>query len=211
MKNILLTLFLTVLLPGSVAHALDKLVLEIDAEVDLLSASHNIDNFPFQPTLNFSRELAGDLSERVRVDALKDHLVISALVRIDGEVAGIATEQEIVKYDPETAKVVAHSAWLFMLNHPKANGFLAVKQQEGNKRVFEMVQEVMQHPEKQYEDKVHFLLSTTSKPVIELAKGDLEGYQGGRFEEYNGVNQAELRDTGRLNARLRFIIFPPGE
>jgi len=34
-------------------------------------------------------------------------------------------------------------------------------------------------------------------------------YRGGRFEEYNVVNQADFKKHGRFIARLRFIIYPP--
>lgn len=208
MKNILTSIFIILLL-SSPLRAAEKLVLDIDADTDMLALSHNIDNFLFKPTHNFSTDLAGDLSKRVQVDALKDHLVISALVRIDGEVAGIATEQETVRVDAETGKLDVDSAWLFILNHPKATGFLAVKQKEGNKKIFELVQEAMQNPDKDYEDKDLYLLGTTSKPVVALATGGVAAYKGGRFEEYNVVNQADFRKKGRFSAKLRFIIYPP--
>jgi hypothetical protein len=103
------------------ASAAEKLVLELDLDRDLLSLSHNIDRFPFAPTMNFSPDVAGNLSDPVKVEALQHHLLASSLVRIDGEIAGFATEQESVQTDPATGKLYAESAWLITLHHPRAS------------------------------------------------------------------------------------------
>lgn len=209
MKRLLTATLTVLLILTSPLWAAEKLVLDINADEDMLALSHNIDNFLFRPTMNFSQNLAGDLSKRILDKALKDHLVISLIVRIDGEVAGIATEQETVRTNPETGELDVDSAWLFLLDHPKASGFFAVKQKEGNKEMFGMVEEVMMNPDKEFPDKDHYMLTSTSNPVIELARGGVAAYKGGRFEEYNIINQSEFKHYGRFRARFRFIIHPP--
>ena len=52
-----------VLLAGP-AQAADKLVLDLDMDRDLISLAHNIDNFLFKPTMNFSHNIAGNLRSR---------------------------------------------------------------------------------------------------------------------------------------------------
>ena len=85
------------------ASAAEKLVLEMNMDADLLSLSHNIDKFPFAPSMNFSPDVAGNLSDRMKVPSLQHHLVASALVRL-------CTEQESVQTDPATGKLYAESA-----------------------------------------------------------------------------------------------------
>lgn len=190
------------------ASAAGKLVLEMNMDEDLLTITHHIENFPFRQTMNFSPDLAGNLSDRIKVDALKQHLAVTTLVRINGEIAGFATEQEIVLADPSTGKPYAESAWLFTLNHPRASGFLAVKQRENAAPTFGLVQEVMQNPGGAWTDEQHRILSTDGVTLVQLATDGLAPYQGGRFEEYNFVTQSDLRKYGRFRAKIEFVIYP---
>ncbi|MBI1732035.1 MAG: hypothetical protein HYR49_04615 [Gammaproteobacteria bacterium] len=195
---------------GSLActGAAEKLVLEMNMDEDLLSLTHHIEGFPFKPTLNFSTDLAGNLSERIKVDPLKSHLAVTILVRIDGEVAGFATEQEAVLTDPATGALYAESAWLFTLQHPRASGFLAVKQRENAAPTFALVQKVMDNPGAGWTDEEHRFLSTDGLTRVQLATGGLSAYQGGRFEEYNFVTPSELKRFGRFRAKIEFVIYP---
>jgi hypothetical protein len=189
-------------------RAADRLVLDLDIDQDLVSLAHNIDGFLFNPTMNFSPDLAGNLASRFINENLKGYLSATALVRIDGKVAGFATEQEVLVSDPGSGHPVAESAWLITLNYPGATGFLAVKQTEDAGPVFSKVQEVMQNPGRKWEDKFLRFLSTVGTPAVQLATDDLAVYQGGRFEEYNFVNPADFGKYGRFRARLQFVIYP---
>ncbi len=192
----------------AIAGAAEKLVLEMHMDADLLTLTHHIDGFPFTPTMNFSPDLAGNLSDRIRIDSLKSHLSVTTLVRINGEVAGFATEQEIVLTDPETGKPYAESAWLFTLHHPAVSGFLAVKQRENAAPTFALVQQVMADPDGKWDDKEHEFLSTDGVTLVGLATDGLAPYQGGRFEEYNYVTTSDLKKYGRFRAKIVFIIYP---
>jgi hypothetical protein len=189
--------------------AAEKLVLDVNVDTDLLSMTHHIAPFPFQPTLNFALDQAGNLSERFRTDVLENHLATTALVRIDGEVAGFATEQELVGTDSETGKLRAESAWLFTLNHPRARGFLAVRQRENPTRTFAVIQQVLQNPDAPAADEEMRILSTDGDTFVQLATDGLSAYQGGRFEEYNIVNPAGIKRDKRPRGRiLEFVIYP---
>ena len=190
------------------ATAAEKLVLEMNMDADLLSLSHNIDKFPFAPSMNFSPDVAGNLSDRMKVPSLQHHLVASALVRIDGEVAGFATEQESVQTDPATGKLYAESAWLITLHHPRASGFLAVTQRENAAPTFALVQQVAQNPGGPWTDEPHRFLSTDGITLVKLATGGLSPYEGGRFEEYNFVTTSDLKKYGRFRAKIEFVIYP---
>ena len=190
------------------AGAAEKLVLEMNMDEDLLTITHNIDPFPFKSTMNFSPDLAGNLSDRIKIDSLKSHLSVTTLVRINGEVAGFATEQETVLTDPETGKPYAESAWLFTLHHPKVSGFLAVKQRENAAPTFALVQQVMANPDGNWDDNEHEFLSTDGVTLVGLATDGLAPYQGGRFEEYNYVTTSDLRKYGRFRAKIVFKIYP---
>lgn len=188
--------------------AAEKLELEMNMDEDLLTLTHNIDGFPFTPTMNFSPDLAGNLSNRIKVDSLKAHLAVTTLVRIDGEVAGFATEQEIVLTDEKTGKPYAESAWLFTLHHPRASGFLAVKQRENAAPTFALVQQVAANPDGNWDDKEHEFLSTDGVTLVQMATDGLAAYQGGRFEEYNYVTTSDLKKYGRFRAKILFRIYP---
>lgn len=190
------------------AHAAEKLVLEMNLDPDLLSLVHHIDGFPFTPTMNFSQDLAGNLSDRMKAASLQNHLIASSLVRIDGEIAGFATEQEAVLTDPQTGKLYAESAWLITLNHPRASGFLAVKQRENAAPTFALVAQVMENPGGDWNDEEHRFLSTDGVTRVQLATGGLSPYQGGRFEEYNFVTPSEFKRFGRFRAKIEFVIYP---
>ncbi len=112
------------------ALAADKLVLDLDLDQDLLSLSHNIDNFLFSPTRNYAGSEVRIINDISVYEALKNHLVASALVRIDGKVVGVATEQELLYVDSDSGRTLANSMWLIRLNEPGMQGFLAVNQIE---------------------------------------------------------------------------------
>ena len=170
-------------------------------DADLLSLSHNIDEFPFAPSMNFSPDVAGNLSDRMKVPSLQHHLVASALVRL-------CTEQESVQTDPATGKLYAESAWLITLHHPRASGFLAVTQRENAAPTFALVRQVAQNPGGPWTDEPHRFLSTDGVTLVKLATGGLSPYEGGRFEEYNFVTTSDLRKYGRFRARIEFVIYP---
>jgi len=190
------------------AGAADRLVLALEMDRDLLSLAHHVDEFIFAPTMNFSPYVAGDLSERIQVDAMDHHLVATALVRIDGEVVGFATEQESVVPDPETGVPQVDSSWLITLSRPDLRGHLAVKQRENPARTFALVQEVMANPDAGWDDEPRRFLSTDGLTRVQMATGRLAPYEGGRFEEYNIVRPADFRRLGRFRARIEFEIDP---
>lgn len=191
------------------ATAQEPLVLELDMERDLLSMAHNIDNFLFERTFSFSKESVGDLHERFERSELRDYLVATALVRIDGELAGMATEQEYVYRDAETGMPRARSAWIIMLNRPGMSGFLAVEQTEDASAVFRRAQQVRQDPDADWPDEFEQFLSTDSDARLAMATDDLSAYAGGRFEEYNMLNPADFSRLGYFRAGIRFVIHPP--
>lgn len=193
---------------GSAAQAADKLVLDLDMDRDLLALEHNIDGFLFTPTMNFSQDLAGDLARRFRQEPLKNHLAATALVRIGGEIAGFATEQEAIITDPGTGRKAAESAWLITLTRPGASGVIAVTQREDAGPVFALAQQVAQNPGGEWKDEFQRFLSTSGTYKVQMATQDLAAYQGGRFEEYNFLNPADLAKYGRFRARLQFVIHP---
>jgi hypothetical protein len=198
----------SLILFNSPLQAADKLVLDLDMDPDLVSLAHSIDGFLFKPTMNFSANVAGNLSDRLNAEPLKNHLVATALVRINGEIAGIATEQETLAVDQESGHPMAESAWLITLNYPGATGVLAVKQQEDASQAFGLVNQVMQNPDDDWEDEFQRFLSSSNAPTVQMATGDLSVYQGGRFEEYNFVNPADFKNLKRFRAKIRFVIYP---
>lgn len=206
MRRILLAAALSTCTAG--ADAVEPLVLELEMDRDLISLTHHIDGFPFAPTMNFSPDVAGDLAQRFRIDTLHHHLAATALVRIDGEVAGFATEQESVQNDPDTGLPYAESAWLITLTHPRASGVIAVAQREDAGPVFALVHEVMAAPDRDWGEESHRFLSTDGETRVQLATGGLAPYQGGRFEEYNFVTPSDYKRYGRFRARIEFVIHP---
>lgn len=211
MQKIITLFILKVLLVSVPVQAVEKLILEFDADEDMISMSHNIDKFKsvVPSTMNFAVDVPGNLSERLLVEQLKHHLAVVVRVTLDGEIAGIATELETVKFDSDTGEQLAESAWLILLSHPKMSGFLAVTQREDGSSTIGLVKQVMGKPDKKWEDKYRAVLSTTSKPLVYLATGDLSVYKGGGFEEYNLINPADYKKLGRFRAKGRFIIYPP--
>lgn len=204
MKKSLLCLLLLVFNNASLAG--EKLVLELDLETDLLSLSHNINNFLFAPTRNYRADGKQNINT-MEYPSLKDHLAATGLVRMNGEVVGFATEQEIVYKDAGTDKPSANSMWMFRLNYPGLNGFIAVEQKEDASKVFSLAQEVINRQDKEWEDKQYMFLSTDGKTHIQYASGELAKYQGGVFEEYNALNPADFKQYGRFRAAIRFIIY----
>jgi hypothetical protein len=205
LRNITFALLL-LLVSSSLYSADDKLILELDLEADLLSLSHNIENFLFSPTRNYQGDGNKDINN-MKYPSLKNYLAATGLVRLKGEVIGFATEQEIVYKDSETQLPMAHSMWMLTLNHPGLIGFLAVEQKEDASSVFSLVQKVMSNKEKVWNDEWQMFLSTSGETKVQYASGDLEKYQGGIFEEYNGVNPADLRNYGKFRGRIKFVLY----
>lgn len=193
------------------ARAAEPLVLDLDAEGDLLSLSHHIDQFLFAPTRNTAAGSDRDLNESMRVPEMKDYLAVTALVRIGGKVAGFATEQEVVRPDPATGMPVAESAWLITLNRPGLTGDIAVRQRENARGVMEVVQQVHGNPAGPWPDAWQRFLSTDGETRVQMATGDLARYQGGKFEEYNYLNAADPARFGHFRARIQFVIHAPGD
>ncbi|MEQ9394205.1 hypothetical protein [Haliea sp.] len=206
MRNTLL-LLLAMMLPFSTT-AREPLVLDLDMDADTLSMAHNIEDFLFQRTFSFSPNVPGDLHESFKRQEFNGYLVASALVRIDGEVAGVATEQEYVYRDPDSGAPRARSAWLITLTREGLRGFLAVEQVEDASKVFNLAQKVMQEPNAQWEDSFKSFLSTHGEARLEMATDDLSDYADGKFEEYNMLNPADFARLGRFRARIQFVIHP---
>lgn len=190
------------------ARAAGTLVIDMDMDDDLVSLAHAIDGFLFAPTMNFSPDLAGNLVRRFDAAALQNHLSATALVRIDGQVAGFATEQEHVMTDPANGSPVAESSWLITLTLPGRSGVIAVAQRENASGVFGLVQQVAKNPAGPWEDRFQSFLSTSGNYRVALATQDLAPYLGGRFEEYNLVNPADLVHYKRFRGRIQFLIRP---
>ncbi len=188
--------------------AAEQLILDLDLEADLLSLSHNIEGFLFPPTSNRSPFREGDLNAAFTGDALRNHLAATALVRIDGEIAGFATEQEVITGTPDSGHPAAESAWLILLNRPGLRGFLAVKQREDASGVFGLAGRVAQEPDRRWPDEWQRFLSTSGEARVQMATGDLAPYQGGLFQEYNYLNPADLKRFNRFRAKIQFVVLP---
>ena len=197
------------LIGGSPARAAEKLLIDMDLDADVVSLAHNIDAFLFSPTMNFSSDVPGNLSRRFVVDPLKNYLSATGVVTIDGKVAGFATEQEFITTDPATGQTMAESAWLISLAGPGRTGVMAVAQRESPTGVFGLIQRVTQNPGGPWDDKFQSFLSTSGTYRVALATQDLAPYLGGRFEEYNYVNPADLARYKRFRGRIEFVIYPP--
>jgi hypothetical protein len=193
---------------GAPSFAAEKLVLDIGFEGGLLSLSHNIDGFLFTPTRNYTHDGEVNLNEQVLTERLRDQLTVTALVRINGEVAGFATEHETVRTNPDDGKPYAESGWFFLLRYPGLNGFLAVSQREDASKVFGIVKRVMEEPEAAASEPEHRVLSTDGVTRVQMATGDLAPYEGGVFEEYNYVTPSDYKNYGEFRAKLQFVIYP---
>jgi hypothetical protein len=210
MRAIAIALVCFMFLPAAV-KADGKLVLDLDLEEGLLSLTHHIENFLFDKTASYSKHLAGDLNERIKTDTLKDYLVATALVKMNGEVVGLATEQEYVYLDEATGIPYAKSAWLVSLNHPKMTGVFAVEQIENAAPVFGLVSEVTANPQKDWPDKFQRFLSTSSDARVSTASEGLARFKGAKFEEFNYVNPSDLKNFGRFRPKIQFVITPNGQ
>ncbi|NKB35561.1 MAG: hypothetical protein GKR93_00140 [Gammaproteobacteria bacterium] len=207
MSNKVLPILTLLLLLSQHVSAQDKLILDLDLENDLLSLSHNIDKFLFTATRNYQAMGESDINN-MNYHSLKNHLAATGLVRLNGEVIGTATEQEIVYEDKENGGWKAHSMWMFQLNHKGLTGFMAVEQREDASKVSNLVQQVMTNPGNQWDDIWQMFLSTDGETRMQYASGDLKKYQDGKFEEYNGINPADLKNFGKFRGRIQFIVFP---
>lgn len=191
---------------SALAQAGGVLTLDLDLENDGLSMSHNIENFFFAPTENFapgSEENMNDMSYPV----LRDHLIATALVRLDGEIVGVATETERVYVDEETG-LAAQSMWVIRLNKPGLTGFIVVEQIEDASTVAGTVGEVLTEPEADWPDEWTMYLSSVEGSQVGYASEDLANYSGGIFEEYNGFNPGDLKNHGRFRGKIQFKIYP---
>ncbi|MFO1295051.1 MAG: hypothetical protein U1F25_00195 [Rubrivivax sp.] len=193
---------------GPTARAADTLVIDMNMDDDLVSLAHAIDGFLFAPTMNFSPDLPGNLVRRFDAPVLKNHLSVTGLVTIDGKVAGFATEQEHVMTDPANGQPVAESSWLITLTLPGRSGVIAVAQRENAAGVFGLVQQVVKNSAGPWEDRFQSFLSTAGTYRVALATQDLAPYLGGRFEEYNLVNPADLARYKRIRGGIQFLIRP---
>lgn len=201
-------LLVAVLLAAAPAPGAEKLVIDAELDADVLSVVHNIDAFLFTTTMNFSADVPGDLARRFVADPLKNHLSVTMLVKINGKLAGFATEQETIGTDPASGQPFAESAWLITLNYPGASGVLAVKQRENAAPVFGLVKRVMDNPAGPWEDRFQSFLSTSGTHRVAIATNDLAPYLGGRFEEYNIVNPADYAKYKRFRGGIQFVIYP---
>lgn len=194
------------ILVSPVSARAEQLVLDLDMEDGLLYLAHHIDNFLFDGTASYSEDIAGNLSRRIEIDTLSNHLVATALVSLDGEIIGMATEQEYVYIDEATGTPFAQSAWLVTLNHPGLNGVLALQQTENAGPVFAAVGEVMSEPEREWPNQFNRYLSTHGDARVTTVSGDLQRFDGARFEEYNYINPADYAILGRFRGRIQFVI-----
>ena len=190
----------------ALAQTDDKLILELDLETDGLSMSHYIDNFFFAPSENYAVGSDQNMND-MSYPALVNHLIATAMVRMNGEVIGVATEQEIVHFDETTGLPSANSAWLIKLNAPGLTGFIAVEQIEDASATGMLIGEVMADPQADWADTFQFVLSSVPGTHVQYASGDLAKYQGGIFEEYNAINQTDIKNFGRFRGRIRFEIY----
>lgn len=204
LRSIFTFIFLT---HSALLFAEEKLVLELDLESDLLSMSHHIDGFLFKPTVNSQTGEEKNINN-MSYSNLQNHLAATALVRLNENVIGFATEQEVIYVDKETEATMAESMWLLKLNAPGLNGFLTVKQTENALRVMALTQEVIGSRDKEWKDEWQMFLSTEGETLVQYASGDLSVYEGGRFEEYNGINPADFAKLGRFRGRIQFAIYP---
>jgi len=184
----------------------EQLVLDLDMDDGLLYLAHNIENFLFDGTASYSEDIAGNLSRRIENETLSNYLVATALVSLDGEVIGMATEQEYVYIDEATGTPFAQSAWLISLNHPGLSGVLALQQTENAGPVFAAVGEVMSDPQREWPNQFNRYLSTHGDARVSTASGDLARFDGARFEEYNYINPADLANLGRFRGQIQFVI-----
>jgi hypothetical protein len=196
-------------LTGPCAGA-ERLVIDLDLENDVVNLTHAIDGFFFPPTMNRSRFEDRDLNAAFTGEVLRNHLAATAIVRIDGEIAGFATEQEVVNLPTPEQKPYADSAWLITLNRPGLRGVIAVTQREDATGVFGLTQQATAEPDRAWPDAFQRVLSTSGPTYVQHATGDLAVYQGGLFEEYNFVNQADFKRLQRFRARIQFVVYPKG-
>jgi hypothetical protein len=188
----------------------ERLVLDLDLEADVLSLSHAIDGFFFPPTVNRSPFSDRDLNAAFSGETLRNHLAATVLVRIGGEVAGFATEQEAVVPPAESQKPSADSVWLITLSRPGLRGVLVAEQHEDASQVFELAQRVARQPDADWEDRAQRFLSTAGDAHVRLATDDLAVYEGGIFEEYDFLNPADLKRLKRFRGAIQFVIYPRG-
>ncbi len=196
------------LLGAAPARAADPLVLDMDLDADVVSLAHGMQGFLFAPTMNFSADVPGNLGRRFADRALGNHLAATGLLRSAGRIVGFATEQEFITADPANGQPIAESAWLITLTAPGMSGVIAVAQRENPAGVFGLIRQVTQNPAGPWEDRFQRFLSTSGTPRVALATQDLAPYLGGRFEEYNEVNPADLARHGRFRGRIGFVIHP---
>ncbi len=207
LNRMILLLFVSITTVGTV-HAENELVLVMDTEKDLLSLSHNIEQFLFAPTRNYPAGSKENINTMQAYPELANNLSVTGLLRIDGEVVGFATEQEVLSLDPSSQRPVADSLWVIRLNRPDLQGFIAVLQREDGSEVFSLARQVSENQDKEWEDRWYRFLSTSGEVRVQLGSGALSRYQGGVFQEYNYLNPSDLARFGYFRARIEFVISP---
>lgn len=158
----------------------DHLVLVVDR---LLSLSHNVPGFQAPITEN---HLPGS-DENINVmdyPSLDGHLTTTALVSLNGDIVGIATETEIIYGEGKDKR--ANSMWLVRLNTPELTGFLAVEQIEDASGVDALM---MSAPDTSNGSSVAVRTTMDDARIIH-ASGDLSRFEGGVFAEYDLATQS---------------------
>lgn len=158
----------------------DHLVLVVDR---LLSLSHNVPGFQAPITENYMPGTDQNINV-MDYAALEGHLTTTALVSLNGEIVGIATETEIIYGEGKDKR--ANSMWLVRLNAEGMTGFLAVEQIEDASGVDALM---MSAPDTSNGRSVA-VRTTMDETQIIHASGDLSRFEGGIFEEYNLATQS---------------------
>ncbi len=169
---------------------------------ELLSMSHNIDGFFIPATKNTFPNSDKNVN-KMNHKNLDGVLTLSALAYIDGEVAGVTNETEII-YD-FSKKSDANTMWLLKMNKKGYKGFITVEQIENPSNADPKLQKLYQDELAKKEKKdMDILFRTTSKKgaIVAHASGDLAKYNGAKFTEYSIVNPADPSKNGIL---LEFI------
>lgn len=195
-------LFISLVLSSSV-FAQETFTFEMDIENDLISLSSNVEDFVFGDTTN----LAGDSEENVNnisYPLLENHMTSTVLIRIDGEVAGIATQ--IFRFVDE-ANMKTRAIWSLKFNYPGRVGFMAVELSKDITEVMSLFGEVVENPDEDWSDSWQMLRTSAEGSYVQFASGDLSEFQNGSFVEYSGVNQSDLRNFGRFRGKAMFTVY----
>lgn len=188
---------------ASAAQAEEKLLLDVD--LSYLSLSHNVSQFYFQPTKN-TYDGTEDNINNMAYPVLDDHLLVTTLLRRDGEVVGVATQTEILEIDEEAPK--SRTLWTIRLSAPDLKGFLVVEQDEDASGVAKLKNEVRDNPHAFFPNEWRMVPTSAEGTRVSYASGDLKRYEGGKFLELFGVNQADPKNYGVYRGRAQLEIHP---